>query len=246
MSENTASNETSALGEMSRLSDQGGVLADVRRALGRSAATRPTPPEPFVESAAEESPGEIVERFETEASAVGALVHHASSVEEAAMLVARICAEAGVKEVAFSDSPLLNEMNLRAQIAARSMNACRATDFVGRRDELIARLESCGAGVSAVEYAIAETGTVVVSSDEEGGLLVSLLPAVHIALLRSGQIVGSLTEAVTKLKQDYMARDAACRSVTFITGPSRTGDVELVLSIGVHGPKQLHLIIVDE
>jgi L-lactate dehydrogenase complex protein LldG len=242
----SASSETSELSEMLRRSEQGRVLADVRRALGRSAPTRPAPLEPFVESVVEESPEETVGRFETEASAVGALVHRAPSVGEAAALAARICAEAGVKEVALSDSPLLDEMNLRAQVAAHSMNACRATDFAGKRDELIARLESCGAGVSAVEYAIAETGTVVVSSDREGGLLVSLLPAVHIALLRSGQIVASLAEAVIKLKRDYMGRDAACRSVTFITGPSRTGDVELVLSIGVHGPKQLHLIIVDE
>jgi L-lactate dehydrogenase complex protein LldG len=241
----SASGETSELSEGSRLSDQGSVLADVRRALGRSATTRPAPLEPFVEGVAEESPEDIAERFETEASAVGALVHHAPSVGEAAALVARICAEAGVKDVALSDSPLLDEMNLCAQVAAHSMNAFRATGFAGKRHELIARLESCGAGVSAVEYAIAETGTVVVSSDEEGGLLVSLLPAVHIALLRSGRVVGSLAGAVIKLKQDYMGRDAACRSATFITGPSRTSDVELVLSIGVHGPKQLHLIIVD-
>jgi L-lactate dehydrogenase complex protein LldG len=234
------------LGELSRRSDQGGVLADVRRALGRSETTRPAPLEPFVESVVEESPEEVVGRFETEASAVGALVHHAASVEEAAALVARLCAEAGVKDVALSDAPLLDEMNLRARIAAHSMNAFRAVEFVGARDELVARLESCGAGVSAVEYAVAETGTVVVSSAEEGGLLVSLLPPAHIAVLRSGQIIGSLAEAITKLKQDCTGRDAAGRSATFITGPSRTSDVELVLSIGVHGPKQLHLVIVDE
>jgi L-lactate dehydrogenase complex protein LldG len=238
---------------MSRLSDQGSVLADVRRALGRSATTRPAPLEPFVEGVVEESHEEveesheeIVERFGTESSAVGALVHHAPSAGEAAALVTQICVEAGVKEVALSDTPLLDEMKLCAQIATQSLSAFRMTEFAGGRDELIARLESCGAGVSAVEYAIAETGTVVVSSDEEGGLLVSLLPAVHIAVLRAGQIVASLAEAVIKLKREYTGRDTACRSVTFITGPSRTSDVELVLSIGVHGPKQLHLIIVDE
>ena len=213
MSEMSVSSETSELSEVLRLSDQGSVLADVRRALGRSATTRPAPLEPFVEGVVEESPEEIVERFETEASAVGALIHHAPSVGEAAALVARICVEAGVKEVALSDAQLLDEMNLCAQVAAHSVNACRATDFAGKRDELVARLESCGAGVSAVDYAIAETGTVVVSSDQEGGLLVSLLPAVHIALLRSGQIVGSLAEAVIKLKQDYMGRDAACETI---------------------------------
>jgi L-lactate dehydrogenase complex protein LldG len=235
------------LSEASRRSDQGRVIADVRRALGRRETARPAPLEPFVESIAEESPEVTVTRFQAEAGAVGAVVYHAPSAEAAASLVVRLCAEAGAKDVALSDAPLLSEMNLCARIAAHSLSAFRATDYAaGGHDELIARLERCGAGVSAVAYAIAETGTVVVSSGEEGCLLVSLLPAVHIAVLRPAQIVGSLAEAVAKLKQECVGRGEPCRSATFITGPSRTSDVELVLSIGVHGPKQLHLVIIDE
>ena len=59
-------------------------------------------------------------------------------------------------------------------------------------------------------------------------------------------IVGGLGAAIEKLKAERMASAEPCRSATFITGPSRTSDVELVLSIGVHGPKELHLIILGE
>jgi L-lactate dehydrogenase complex protein LldG len=75
--------------------------------------------------------------------------------------------------------------------------------------------------------------------------LVSLLPPVHIAVLRSSQIVASLDEAITNLSSRRTNQADAWRSATFITGPSRTGDVELTLSIGVHGPKELHVIILE-
>ena len=99
--------------------------------------------------------------------------------------------------------------------------------------------------MTAAEYAIAETGTIVLSSDEPNALLVSLLPPVHIALVRSSRIAATLDEVISKIGQERIGRLDPSRSVTLITGPSRTSDVELVLSIGVHGPKEMHAIILD-
>ncbi|MFL6210095.1 MAG: lactate utilization protein C [Pyrinomonadaceae bacterium] len=227
-----------------RAVEQEQVLADVRRALGRSETIRPAPLEPFVEARTEETGAELDARFTGEATAVGAQVHRASSAEEAVALVARICQAARVREVALSGAPLLTEMDVRAQLAARGLPAFRVTETdAAERDKLITRLECCGAGVTAVDYALAETGTVALSSDEEGALLVSLLPAIHIALLRPQQIIGSIADVIGKLKLERMGRAGPSRAATFITGPSRTSDVELVLSIGVHGPKELHLIM---
>ncbi|HEX6183287.1 MAG TPA: lactate utilization protein [Pyrinomonadaceae bacterium] len=225
------------------------VLAQVRRALGRAETVRPEPLEPFVERADDIGADELVARFTAELSAVGAHVHRAASESEAAAFVARVCAEAGAGEVALSGSPLVAELGLAAGLAARGLQSFHVTDFAPHeRAGLIARLEGCGAGVTAADYAIAETGTLVLTGDEEGALLASLLPAVHIALLLPRQIGGSLAEVVGRLKRERMGRDLhrgpTCRSATFITGPSRTSDVELVLSIGVHGPKQLHVVII--
>ena len=227
---------------------QAGVLAEVRRALGHTQTVRPEPLEPFVEEPAESRVEELIARFTAELRAVGGQAHRVISEGEAAALVARICAEAGGGGVGLSGSPLIAELGLAAALATGGLAPFPVADFApSERGRLITRLECCGAGVTAADYAIAETGTLVLTGDEEGALLASLLPAVHVALLRPRQIARTLTEVVAGLRRERMGRAApACRSATFITGPSRTSDVELVLSIGVHGPKQLHVVILGE
>jgi L-lactate dehydrogenase complex protein LldG len=226
---------------------KGRVLDDIRRALGRSQTAKPAPLEAFVESAFEESREERTARFISEVTQVGALVYRAGSKEAVADHIAQICAATTNSEVALSGSALLPQLHLSAQLAARQLSVIEATDFSpAEKATLIARLANCGAGVTTVDYAIAETGTLVVSSDEEQALLVSVLPVIHIALLQPQQILATLADAVQALASQRMLRGEPCRSATFITGPSRTSDVELTLSIGVHGPKELHLIILDE
>jgi len=112
-------------------------------------------------------------------------------------------------------------------------------------EEMVARLANCALGITVVDYAIAETGTIVLSSDEKYALLVSLLPPVHIAVLRPSQIMSGLDDVIDALNKERIGRDDPCHSASFITGPSRTSDVELTLSIGVHGPKELHILIVN-
>ena len=79
------------------------------------------------------------------------------------------------------------------------------------------------------------------SSAGPGGL-VSLLPPVHIAIIRSSDIHPTIGDALAAL---HGANDLS-RAITFITGPSRTADIELTLTVGVHGPKELYVIIIEE
>ncbi len=226
---------------------QGRVLDDIRRALGRSETVKPAPLEPFIETRIEEDREELLARFIHEATVVGGVVYRAHKVEEVGALIAQICEGAPSLDVALSGSSLLLEINLSAQLAALHLSVVAATDFsAAEKGKLIARLAECGAGVTAVDYAIAETGTLALSSDEEQALLVSLLPIIHIAVIRPQQILASLTDVVRELGSERMRRVVPFRSATFITGPSRTSDVELTLSIGVHGPKELHLIILSD
>lgn len=230
-----------------RRPSQGRVLDDIRRALGRSQTAKPAPLESFVEAGSEESREELTARFLHEVNLVGAVVHRADSKEAVAAQIAQICATAENPEVALSGSALLPQLQLSAQLALYTLSVVEATDFSpAEKDRLITRLAACGAGVTAVDYAIAETGTLVLSSDEEQSLLVSLLPVIHIALLYPRQILATLSDAMKALSGAPMSSGEPCRSTTFITGPSRTSDVELTLSIGVHGPKELHLILLDE
>jgi len=235
------------MSETLRTSDQGQVLADIRRALGRSETVRPMPLEPFIEAPVVTTSAELVARFTEEITAVVGHAHRARSSAEVATHIARICADASVRELALSGASMLAELNLPAQLAAQHLSAVVVADFDSRsRDELIAFLAGCGVGVTAVDYAIAETGTLVLTSDEEQSLLVSLLPAIHIAVVHQHQISSSLATVIEKLNHERMLRAAPCRTATFITGPSRTSDVELTLSIGVHGPKALHVIMLGE
>jgi L-lactate dehydrogenase complex protein LldG len=94
-------------------------------------------------------------------------------------------------------------------------------------------------GISTVQAAIAETGTLVLDSTRERHRLVSLVPPVHIAIVRGSQIYRTLGEVLSLIRKDKEVSPA----VTFITGPSRTADIELTLAIGVHGPQELYVII---
>jgi len=106
---------------------------------------------------------------------------------------------------------------------------------------------SAGVGISGVEFALAETGSLVLSSVTEGSLLASLAPPVHIALYRRCQLLGSLDEVLEKLAaSDEPGHTALARSVVFVTGPSRTADIEQILVRGVHGPGEVHAILVED
>jgi L-lactate dehydrogenase complex protein LldG len=97
------------------------------------------------------------------------------------------------------------------------------------------------AGITMAQAAIAETGTLVLDSAHERHRLVSLVPPVHIAIIDASQIYETLGEVLSVLRHGKDISPA----VTFITGPSRTADIELTLAIGVHGPQELYVIVTE-
>jgi L-lactate utilization protein LutC len=97
-------------------------------------------------------------------------------------------------------------------------------------------------GITRAQAGIAETGTLVLDSAVEKNRLVSLVPPVHIAILDASRIYATLGETLAMLQSDNEPSPV----ITFITGPSRTADIELTLSVGVHGPQELHVIIVED
>jgi L-lactate utilization protein LutC len=94
-------------------------------------------------------------------------------------------------------------------------------------------------GITYAQAGIAETGTLVLDSSVERNRLVSLVPPVHIAILDASRIYATLGETLAMLQGGGELSPA----ITFITGPSRTADIELTLTIGVHGPQELHVIV---
>jgi len=99
--------------------------------------------------------------------------------------------------------------------------------------------------VTPVFAGIAETGTLMVHSGPEVANLLHFLPETHIAVLAAAQIVGAYEDAWARLRAAVAETGVMPRAVTLITGPSRTADIERTPQIGVHGPRKLHIVVVD-
>ncbi len=96
--------------------------------------------------------------------------------------------------------------------------------------------------VTAAAAAIAETGTLMLASSEHSPTTLNFLPDNHIVVLRTGQVVGAYEDGWDLLR----ANGGIPRTVNFVSGPSRTGDIEQKIQLGAHGPRRLHIILVDE
>jgi L-lactate dehydrogenase complex protein LldG len=96
-------------------------------------------------------------------------------------------------------------------------------------------------GVSGCFCAVAETGTLMLLSGPRSPATVSLLPETHIALVDASRIVTTMEDAFALLRAE---RGAVPRAINFISGPSRTGDIEQTIVLGAHGPCRVHLIVI--
>jgi L-lactate dehydrogenase complex protein LldG len=106
----------------------------------------------------------------------------------------------------------------------------------------VKELESCSVGITECDALVAQTGSVLLTSRSAGGRALSVLPPHHVVLARREQLVADLPSAFGLLKTKYAASYPSF--TTFITGPSRTGDIERILVLGAHGPKKLTIICV--
>ena len=105
----------------------------------------------------------------------------------------------------------------------------------------VSELEQCDAGLTECDALVAETGSVLVSSVSAGGRALSVLPPHHLVLARRNQMVPNLTAALQRARDRYKNDWPSFKS--FITGPSRTGDIERILVLGAHGPKRLTILL---
>jgi L-lactate dehydrogenase complex protein LldG len=103
-------------------------------------------------------------------------------------------------------------------------------------------LEKCDASITECDALIAQTGGVVVTSRSTGGRALTILPPHHVVVARREQLVSDLPAAFALLQKRY-APDFPSM-ISFITGPSRTGDIERILVLGAHGPKKLTILVV--
>lgn len=99
-------------------------------------------------------------------------------------------------------------------------------------------------GVSHALVGLAETGTLMLASGPDSPSTLNVLPDTHIVVLRAGDVVGGLEDGWARLRAAHP--DGPPRTVHLVTGPSRTGDIEQTIQLGAHGPRRLHILLVDE
>jgi L-lactate dehydrogenase complex protein LldG len=172
-----------------------------------------------------------VQAFVTRALGLSASVEHVAEIEGLGSAAARVIRRLGLppRVVIASDPLLLRGMpGFAVQGIATRSGPAEATDT---------------AGVSLAAAGVAETGVVMMTSRPETPTSLNLLPELWICAVPRSCILGSYEEALALLRRDHGTRPP--RAVNFIGGPSRTGDIEEILQLGAHGPKTVHLVIVD-
>lgn len=101
-------------------------------------------------------------------------------------------------------------------------------------------------GVALARAGVAETGTLVLSAGPERPTTLNFLPEAHVVVIPASRIVGTYEEMWDRVREPIEPGGLLPRVVNWITGPSRTADIEQTLLVGVHGPKRLHIVVVDE
>lgn len=208
------------------------ILQRVRAGLGKGdAAARRAVAEDYL-NWLERGPqpqlaGDLVARFADKAKSLASSIEQVDSMTEVPAAAARYLAANG----------------LPAQAVATGDVA--GLDWAGAGLEVTARVavDADCTGISGCFCAIAETGTLLLLSSPQTPASVSLLPETHIAVVPVGRVVATMEDAFALLRAE---RGTLPRAVNFISGPSRTGDIEQTIVLGAHGPCRVHLILCGE
>jgi L-lactate dehydrogenase complex protein LldG len=166
--------------------------------------------------------------------------------EEVQATVERIAALAAVPDAV---ARYLSGENLPAELVAAPDPALDAIPWETRPLLHIRRGRATAedaASLTPCFAAIAETGTLMLISGAETPTTLNFLPDTHIVVLREEQVVATYEDAWDRLRARAEARAGLPRTVNFITGPSRTGDIEQRIELGAHGPRRLHIVLVAE
>lgn len=196
-------------------------------------------------------PADLITRFEQELTKVGASAHRIQSSEIGGLL-SQVFKVERADGVVLSRNPLLARLDLEGVckdigVPAWTWPVGTSNDpdstFGAAAHDYRERCFSAAAGVTGVDFALAESGTLVLSSLTEGAQLSSLAPPIHIAFYLRRQVVGTLEEVLEGLR---VLNPSPGRSVVLITGTSRTADIEQILIRGVHGPREVHAVLIED
>jgi L-lactate dehydrogenase complex protein LldG len=233
---------------MDKNSSRDEILGDIRRGLYGDRARKGEPPpsreedrdfRAEVEAISNDnihSDDSMLEQFIDELLNVNAEVRRVNSRDELKSSITELVREKEITSFALWESDYLNALGLKSLLKEEGSALRKSSD-----KNALAQAEI---GITDVDYAIADTGTLVLLTDGKRPRGVSLLPPIHLAIVREDKLIRNISELFIILKQQLDNSSDISSCMTFITGPSRTADIELNLTLGVHGPKELYVFIV--
>lgn len=182
-------------------------------------------------------PADLVALFRSRAQSVNVVVHGPVPKYSAPRTVNAIAAGHNISSfVAWEDLPV---SGISSSLAAQGYARIDA-DVPLEEHERLLEIEKADLGVTGADFALAESGSVVLIHGPGKGRVVSLIPSIHVALVRIDDIHRTLSEWA----HEYPGLPLDTANLVVVTGPSRTGDIELELNLGVHGPRHMHVVLI--
>jgi L-lactate dehydrogenase complex protein LldG len=175
-------------------------------------------------------------RFIEELEAIGGHAKRVESLEEAREYVLSLARERGAKLLLRWDVQELEELGADAPLEEAGVEVVVWRDLDDFR-EVAARADI---GLSTAEWAIADTASLVLTSGPGKGRTVTLLPPTYVAVVAAEKVLRTVPEAIEK----YAGAEGLPANVVFHTGPSRSGDIEMEIFVGMHGPGDVHVVLV--
>jgi L-lactate dehydrogenase complex protein LldG len=216
------------------------IVTSRERILSRLRSNRApfqnAPPPDNALSVTHVEPGDVLTRFQAELERLTGQVFMCDSPQAALLKVVELIGDER-RVLAWDDLPV---PELRDTLVARGVTLEQPRVRGAERDAALRDIEPIRIGLTGADAGLATTGTLVLSTSEQHGRLASLLPPVHIAILRKEDVFPTLEAWIAARGRDSFA---SSNSVAFITGPSRTGDIEMQLVIGVHGPGTVQVVV---
>ena len=209
------------------------ILGKVRASLGRDpgAPVAAIPPASRVPPRTSGSPEAEIEQLFAEIGKLNGITRRLAGRGEFRSALAELVRAEAVKKATAWNTPELAALDI-----AGSLKALGVEIVSPHADKRL--LAECELGVTGVDAALPETGTILLRSSPEKPRVVSLLPRVHLAILRRAALRADLHQALAEMKDDGYG--------VLVTGPSRTADIQLKITLGVHGPRSLYVWLLDE
>lgn len=256
--------------------NQAVVMRAVRQALGHpGSVSRKAPPDLFPSHPSEKSQRlldrvknrsparhlELLKSLMDAAKPINLDVKQVASVEEAANAIAALIASApvewaGPRKVCAWDHQLIQRLGLESQLAEQDIPMISSRDFLpdtphGVSDKQRQRLRQgiieSFVGVTSADYCVADTATIVLKTSPGHPRSISLVPSIHIAVITADQVLADFEELYAVLRWQRPDRTVDLGTcMTFISGPSKTADIEATLVHGAHGPKSMWLYIIAQ